>query len=157
MIIRQSVVIVHTKEKGLSNYLRHVITSPEHLAVYLECYSVFHKCVSIVTLRAHEASIVTLTWNTKDTFSVSKCGSGSCNSSDSHCHQPTDWLTPLREWKLNHNVTLSSLLKRARSVLPLPVLRLEWVDFKDVVQMRCVQASWFCKSAVIRLGTDARM
>lgn len=53
-----------------------------------------------------QGTIVTLPHNPKDTFPDSKCGS--CNSPDSHCHQPTDWLKPRRERELNHNVTLSA-------------------------------------------------
>lgn len=74
------------------------------------------------------ALIVTRIWNPKDTFSLLKCGS--FNTLDSHCHQPTDWLTPLRQWKLNHNVTLS-FVTRAKTVVPLSVLTVELVDLKD--------------------------
>lgn len=64
---------------------------------------------------SHSASIQ------KGTFPVSKCGS--CNSPDSRCHQPTDWLKSQRERELNHLAAAS---------FPLPVLRAEVVDWGNV-------------------------
>lgn len=119
-------------------HLRHVITSSDRFTVYLQVFTFPEMCLYYhirgtrdkLPFRA-QASIVTLTCNPKDTFSVSKCGS--CNSPDSHRHQPTDWLTPRREWRLNHNVTLPAA-KRALSILPLPVLRRELADSENVNQ-----------------------
>lgn len=50
---------------------------------------------AILSLRA-QASIVTLALNPKDTFTGLMCGIGSGSGPDSHCHHPTDWLTPHR-------------------------------------------------------------
>lgn len=74
-------------------------------------------------------SLVTLIWNPKDTSSVSKCRS--CCGLFSHCHQPTDWLTRRTQRNLNHNVTLFRC-ETTSSIIPLPVLRVELVDLKNV-------------------------